>query len=95
MGGPQTNSANRKSEQIFILFADLNGVKSLIFEVKTQSAASGSTEVGGVIATPNVMCRWVDRSAAEEVRTVPNGKCFQCLYPKPNSIKFGTATLTN
>jgi hypothetical protein len=32
--------------------------------------------VGGVIATPNVMCRWVDRSAAEEVRTVPNGKCF-------------------
>jgi hypothetical protein len=33
--------------------------------------------VGGVIATPNVMCRWVDRSAAEEVRTVLNGKCFR------------------
>jgi hypothetical protein len=32
--------------------------------------------VGGVTATPNIMCRWVDRSAAEEVRTVPNGKCF-------------------
>ena len=54
---------------------------------RPRRPASGSTEVGGVIAAPNVMCRWVDRSAAEEVRTVPNGKCFQiaghyryCLY---------------
>ncbi len=43
---------------------------------RPRRPASGSTEVGGVIAAPNVMCRWVDRSAAEEVRTVPNGKCF-------------------
>ncbi len=46
---------------------------------RPRRPASGSTEVGGAIAiaTPNVMRRWVDRSAAEEVRTVPNGKCFR------------------
>ncbi len=43
---------------------------------RPRRPASGSTEVGGVVATPNIMCRWVDRLAAEEVRTVPNGKCF-------------------
>jgi len=59
-----------------------------------QRPASGSTEVGGVTATPNIMCRWVDRSAAEEVRTVPNGKCFHevgdRLFPTYGNTSDGT-----
>ncbi len=59
-----------------------------------QRPASGSTEVGGVTATPNIMCRWVDRSAAEEVRTVPNGKCFPVIGRSTVAVRSTHVVLT-